>query len=90
MYMEGQETDKTHCWFVPMTLEKRILDAPDKWREKSERGRHDGSKLFKWHTLTLSCCNMTFHSQLTVANSAAVDELLQGVLIALNCFKDVP
>ena len=71
MYMEGQETDKTHCWFVPMTLEKRILDAPDKWREKSERGRHDGSKLFKWHTLTLSCCNMTFHSQLTVANSGA-------------------
>ena len=69
----------------------RMADFGHSWvRESEERGGHDGSKLFKWHTLSLSCCNMTFHSQLTVANSAAVDELLQGILIALNCFKDVP
>ena len=32
-------------------------------------GRHDSSKWFKRHTLTLSWLDMTCHSQLTIANS---------------------
>ena len=32
-------------------------------------GRHGGSEWFSWHTLTLSCLNMTSYSQLTIANS---------------------
>ena len=30
--------------------------------------RHDGSEWFNWHTLTLSCLDMTSYSQLIVAN----------------------
>ena len=34
-------------------------------------GRHDGYEWFNWHTLTLSCPNMTSYSQVTIANSGA-------------------
>ena len=32
-------------------------------------GCRDGSEWFKWHTLRFLCLNMTFHSQVTIANS---------------------
>ena len=34
-------------------------------------GRHDGYEWFNWHTLTLSCPNMTSYLQVTIANSYA-------------------
>ena len=59
---------------------------------------HDSSEWFKQQTTMVACLNLISHSQLTIGNfgagcllpvddgsfKSAVEELLQGILIALN------
>ena len=50
-------------------------DGSSKWLQRCSwravPGRYGGSEWLKWHAFTLSCFNMTSHSQLTIANSGS-------------------
>ena len=65
-------------WQLPtpaQTFLSPLDDGSSQWLQicswRAVPGCHDSSKWFKRHTLTLSCFNMTSHSQLTIANSGS-------------------
>ena len=68
--------DPSFIWgrvMIPYGCLPQMDEGSFKWLQRylwqAVPGCHGSSQWFKWHTLRLSCLNMTSYSQLTIANS---------------------